>query len=101
MMDLIAALISFFLIEPLRAEMAERLAAARAPQAVVAEVMACADAAAPRILERAVDDPWWAASSTVGVWLGSARPEALLFEAAPGCASAVEAARSFLAEPMS
>ena len=47
MQDLIAALVSFFLIEPLQAEMADKLAAARAPQAIVAEVTACARDAAP------------------------------------------------------
>ena len=96
MQDFIAALVSFFLIEPLQAQMADKLAAARAPQAVIAEVAACARTAAPIIVERATANPWWAASNAFGVWTGTARPEALLVEAAPGCAGAVEAARPFL-----
>ena len=96
MQDLIAALVSFFLIEPLQTEMADKLAAARAPQAVATEVTACARAAAPVMVERATSDPWWAVSSAVSVWIGSAQPETLLIEAAPSCAPAVQAARPFL-----
>ncbi len=96
MQDLIAALVSFFLIEPLQAEMADKLAAARAPQAIMAEVTSCARDAAPRIVERVISDPWWAVSSGFQVWTGTARPEAMLVEAAPGCAGAIRAARPFL-----
>jgi len=101
MQDLIAALVSFFLIEPLQAEIAEKLAAARAPQAVVAQVTACAETAVPVVVERTSSDPWWAVSSTVRLWAGWARPETVLVEAAPGCAAAVEAARPFLMERVS
>ncbi|API60382.1 hypothetical protein BSL82_14700 [Tardibacter chloracetimidivorans] len=101
MQDFIAALVSFFLIEPLQAEMAERLAAAQAPQAVVAELTACARSGAPTLLERATNDPAWAASNAVRLWAGWVRPDQVLVEAAPGCAAAVEAARPFLTEPSS
>ena len=96
MQDLIAALVSFFLIEPLQAKMADKLAAARAPQAVLADVSACAKAARPAIVDRATSDPWWAVSSIVQVWIGSATPEALLADAAPACKPAIEGARPFL-----
>jgi hypothetical protein len=91
--DVIAALVSFLLIEPLQAEMAEKLGAARVPQAAIADVTSCAGAATPAIVSRAASDPWWAVSSAVGLWIGSASPEALLADAAPGCASALKAAR--------
>ena len=96
MQDFIAALVSFLLIEPLQAEMAAKLAAARAPQAVAAEVTACARDAAPLFVERATSDPWWAVSSGFQVWIGTARPETLLAEAAPSCDGAIRAARPFL-----
>nr|AGS49884.1 long-chain-fatty-acid--CoA ligase [uncultured bacterium esnapd21] len=98
MQDFIAALVSFFLIEPLQAEMADKLAAARAPQAIVAEVASCARTATPLILARATSEPWWAASTAFGLWFGTTRPEGLLVEVAPGCAGAVQAARPFLSE---
>ncbi len=96
MQDLIATLVSFFLIEPLQVEIAERLAAARVPQAVVAEVSACARGAVPTLLERAANDPAWAASNAIKLWLGWARPDEVLVAIAPSCAPAVETARSFL-----
>jgi hypothetical protein len=96
MQDLIAALVAFFLIEPVQAEMAEKLAAARAPQATVTEVIACARRAAPLIVERALDDPVWAAGTTFQLWLGSSKPDAVLLELSPSCAPAVRAASPFL-----
>jgi hypothetical protein len=93
MQDLIATLVSLFLIEPLQAEIGENLGAARAPQAVVAAVTACARTAAPVFVERAASDPWWAASSAVRLWAGWVPPETVLVEAAPGCAAALGPAR--------
>jgi hypothetical protein len=96
MQDLIAALISFFIIEPVQAEMAEKLAAARAPQAIVTEVAACARRAAPLIVERALNDPAWAAGTTFQLWMGSSQPDAVLLDLSPSCAPAVRAASPFL-----
>lgn len=97
MMDFFAALISFFLTGPLQTELNEKLAAARAPQAIVTQVADCAREAAPAVLERALSDPWWAATSSLSVWAGYSRPETILFDAAPACRPAIEAARPFLA----
>jgi hypothetical protein len=94
--DFIAALISFFLIGPLQNEIADVLTATRAPQEIVAQVTECAAAAGPAIIDRAVDDPWWAASSALSVWVGLVEPTPLLVEAAPGCDAAVKAAQPFL-----
>jgi hypothetical protein len=98
MQDLIAALISFFLIEPLQAELADQLAAARVPQALVAQVTSCARTATPVVVERAASDPWWAVSNGVRLWAEWGSPETVLVEAAPECAAAVEAARPLLIE---
>ena len=89
-------LVSFFLTGPLQAEISEKLAAARAPQAIVTQVADCARDAAPALLERAISDPWWAATSSFSVWTGMARPESILVQAAPACCPAVAAARPFL-----
>lgn len=96
MQELLAMLVAFFLVQPLQAATAETLAAAGAPRALVAQVAACAERAAPVILERAAADPWWAARSAFAVWTGLTPADRLLVEAAPGCAPAVEAARPFL-----
>ncbi len=96
MQDLLAALISFFLVQPLQAKMAERLDAARAPRAVIAEVAGCARAATPVVVERATRDPAWAVSTIVQVWTGTAKPENILADTAPVCRPAIDAARPFL-----
>jgi hypothetical protein len=96
MMEFISMLVSFFLTGPLQAGISEKLAAARAPQAIVTQMADCARDAAPALLERAMSDPWWAATSSFSVWTGMARPETILVEAAPGCGPAVAAARPFL-----
>ncbi len=89
-------LVSFFLTGPIQAELSEKLAAARAPQAIVAPLVDCARDAAPALLSRATSDPWWAATSAVKVWTGFASPESLLGEAAPACKPALDAALPFL-----
>lgn len=96
MQDLITALITFFLIEPLQAEMADKLKAARAPQAILTDVSACVREARPILVERATSAPWWAVSNAAYLWIGVAKPADLLAEAAPACKPAIEAARLFL-----
>ena len=97
MQEILTTLVSFFLIEPIQVELAERLSTARAPEAVIAELKTCAAAAAPAIVTRAASDPWWAASNAARLWIGSERPDALLLEVAPGCEAALIAARPLLA----
>lgn len=99
MQEIIAALISFFLVQPLQAGIADALSAARAPRAVVVEVTACATAAAPAMIERAASDPIWAADRAIRIWTGMLTYQAALREAAPGCARALDAARPFLEDP--
>lgn len=98
MMDaLIAWLVATFLLGPLQANVTEKLESARAPAAVVQQVARCAAEAAPQLVARAGADPWWAVRTALGAWTGTARPEAVLAEAAPGCAPAFLAARPYLA----
>lgn len=96
MYELIALLVSIFLLNPLQAEVQSRLAEANAPPAVIAQVTACAITAGPAVVQRAVDDPVWAISTAVQSWIGTVAPEAVLREAAPGCVPAMEAARPYL-----
>ena len=96
MQSFIAALISFFLIDPLQAELAKKLNAARVPQGDLNDVTACAKAAKPAIVDRAMSEPTWAMSSIVQVWIVMARPEAILADTAPACRPAIETARPFL-----
>lgn len=97
-MELFAAVVSFFLTGPLQAELSEKLQIARAPQAVVSSVMECSKEAAPAIVDRVLSDPVWATTQTFYVRAGQKRPEAVLLDAAPGCAAAIEAASPFMVE---
>ncbi len=92
----LAALVSFFLIGPLQAEISKRLEAAGAPPTIVADIASCGRTATPALVERATGDPWWAATTAVGIWLGSTKADAVLAEAAPACTPAIDAARPFL-----
>jgi hypothetical protein len=94
--DLIAWLVSAFLLGPLQASLAEALVAAQAPAATVSAVADCANAAAPAIITRAAAEPVWLVQGVFGLWIGTLRPETLLGDAAPACAPALAAARPFL-----
>jgi hypothetical protein len=96
MYDLMALIVSLFLLNPLQAEIQSRLADANAPASVVAGVTACAVTAGPAMVQRAVDDPVWAIATAFRSWIGAVQPEAVLVEAAPGCAPAMQAAQPYL-----
>ena len=92
---IVAALISFFLIAPLQAGLAKALAVAGVPEAISQQVTTCAKAAAPAIVKRATDEPAWLVSNVLSVWIGWKQLDAILVEAAPGCAAPVTAARGY------
>jgi len=94
--DAVAALFTLFLVEPFEARTREALAAARAPEAVIRDVAACAARAAPALAERAVADPAGAAATVVRLWMGTRDATSLLDEVDPGCAAALAAARRHL-----
>jgi hypothetical protein len=94
--DIILSLVSFFVVEPLQTELADKLAAARAPQAIVSQVSQCAREATPVLADRVMLDPTWGVTETLKIWTGMTSPEAVLGDAAPSCAAAVQAARPFL-----
>jgi hypothetical protein len=94
--DIIISLLSAAVVEPLQTELPDRLAAARAPQAVITQVAECARTTAPVLAERVVSDPWWGVITTAQIWTGITSPEAVVGEAAPSCSSALQAARPFL-----
>lgn len=91
MQDLLAALIAFILIDPLRAELSRTLEAAELPPAAVVEVVACTGKAAPAIVARVIENPAGAAWRVAGFWSGALGSRDLLVELAPECAAALDA----------
>lgn len=94
--DILASFISLLIVDPLQAEMDKRLAQVRAPQALIADVRTCADAALPRLADRAMAEPGWFVATAMDVWLGSTRPEDVLITASPQCVAPIKAAKAYL-----
>ena len=93
MQDIIAALISFFLIEPVQARVAEHYAETGLSAQAATEAASCFSEVTPAILERAVNSPTWAVSHAFGYWTGISTVGGILSDIAPDCAVAVEKAR--------
>lgn len=96
MQEFVAALLSFFLIDPLQAEMTDRFGKA-SPQAV-AGVTACIRDATPVLIRQGSEDPWRTATHVFGIWTGMTTPEEILAKATPGCAQAIEVVRASAAK---
>lgn len=94
--DILAFIVNLLIVDPLQAEMDKRLAEARAPQAIIAEVRACADAGLPALATRAAAEPGWAAMTALDLWLGRVAPEDTLSRLVPQCAAPAQAAKGYL-----
>lgn len=90
MQDIVAALISFFLIEPVQAHIVERYVDAGLSRQAAAEAASCFSEATPGILQRVGNDPVWAVQHAVGYWTGTSTVEAIVLDAAPQCAATAE-----------
>lgn len=95
--DILLSVINLLIVEPLQADMNERLAAAHAPQVVISEVRTCAMSALPILLDKASTDPTWAATTVIGVWLGTAGPGDVLGTTSSSCEAAIKSATTYLA----
>jgi hypothetical protein len=97
--DLFTWLLATFVMGPAQAEFAEMMQAARAPDAIMQQVQACAAGGTPILVERAMNDPWWAITTTISVTAGLTDPQSILAEASPECAAAILAVKPFLGDP--
>jgi hypothetical protein len=94
--EILAFVVNLLIVDPLQAEMDKRLADVRAPQAVIADVKGCADAALPGLTDRVMSEPGWILGATLDIWLGTGAPEKVLADVAPQCEAPLRAARSYL-----
>ncbi|MBA1155025.1 hypothetical protein [Microvirga mediterraneensis] len=94
--ELLASIVSVLIVDPLQADMNERLAQIRAPQAVIADVRTCAEASLPKLADRAVADPLWVVKATFDVWTGRTAPEEILGGTSTQCDAAIKAAKVYL-----
>ena len=96
MSEILAALISIFLLSPIESELSRRLEEARAPREQIASLVQCTRQATPVIAGRVVEDPIWAAWQVYDIWIGGKRPESVLVEIAPACAGPVNILKPYL-----
>jgi hypothetical protein len=94
--SIIELIVRLFIVDPLQAEMSDRLSKARVPTAIVSQVKFCMTSALPVVVKRVQDDPPWAIGIAVDVWLKRRSPEHVVDEAAPACRPAVDEARGYL-----
>ena len=94
MQEIIAALVSFVLIEPVQAHIAERYVDAGLSRQAAAEAASCFSDATPGILRRVGNEPGWAIQHAVGYWIGSSSVDAIVSDAAPQCAMTAEDAQA-------
>lgn len=94
--DILISLFTTFVVGPIQAELNTKLLAAQAPPEIISQVVACAAAAPEALAVRAAQDPVWAVTSVVGVWLEQTAPEALLGQEVAACGTALEAAKPYL-----
>lgn len=90
MQEIIAALISFFLIGPVQAHIAERYVDAGLSRQAASEAASCFSQATPGILRRVGSEPGWAVRHAIGYWIGTSSIEAIISDAAPQCAMTAE-----------
>ncbi|WAJ29933.1 hypothetical protein [Antarcticirhabdus aurantiaca] len=86
MQEFVAALVSFFLIQPLEAEIRDRFGDVSREQ--VAAITECVGEAAPILVQQTFDDPWRTATQVFVIWTGMTPAEQILAETTPLCADA-------------
>jgi hypothetical protein len=94
--DFLIMILNLLIVEPFQSEIQSRLAAAKAPEAIIQQVTECA-ANGPGALADSISSNWVAGLTTVTyVVIGVTSPEAALSSIAPSCAKAITSARPFL-----
>jgi hypothetical protein len=94
--DFAAWLLSVFVLQPMQSEIAQTLAAAQAPAAVLQEMRTCAGAAASTLPALANESWGWAVGEALQVALGIKSAEAAVAAAVPECSAALQAAAPYL-----
>jgi hypothetical protein len=78
--EFLATLVGALIVDPLQAEMNERLA----------------QVSLPKLAERAMAEPLWVVTTTLDVWTGRTAPEEVLGGTSAQCDGAIKAARVYL-----
>ncbi len=85
--DIVAWFVTLFVVDPLQAEVRERLDRANASTQLIQQSQQCVSAQAPKLLNRAGGDPAWAVATIAGFSFGLTSPVSLLDTSDPNCAA--------------
>jgi hypothetical protein len=83
--DILSALVSFFIVEPLQTGIQEQLAKTGAPISVIERVTACAAAAQPVFIEHYSSNPAQAVTTALRLWTGMTTYRELLSSEVSAC----------------
>lgn len=87
--EIAAWLFALFVIDPLQAEVRDRVAQANLPIEALQQSQQCVATHGPLLLQRATDDPAWATSTALGVAVGWTSPAELFDIKDPNCTALV------------
>ena len=96
--SIVFSVVQLLILGSFDTQLCDKLAQARAPGEVIAQVRTCASSAMPILVQRVSDDLRWGISVVAAIWLKGTRPEHVVADASPSCGPAIEAARSYLRE---
>ncbi|HEV7437294.1 MAG TPA: hypothetical protein VGO22_20900 [Pseudorhizobium sp.] len=84
--EIAAWLFALFVVDPIHAEVRERVERANLPAQAVQQSRQCLSTYGPKLLEQAGEDPAWAVSTAIGITIGWTSPVQLLDIDDPNCA---------------
>lgn len=85
--EIAAWFITMAVLNPVQAEVQTRLEQVNASAAAATQVQQCITTHAPRLIERAANEPSWAVTTAIGVSVGWTSPVTLLDTRDPNCAA--------------
>ncbi|MET3857437.1 hypothetical protein [Rhizobium sp. OAE497] len=85
--EIAAWLFALFVVDPLHAEIRERVDAANLPVQALQQSQQCVAAHGPRLLQRAGEEPVWATGTAIGIATGWTSPTTLFDTSDPNCAA--------------
>jgi hypothetical protein len=87
--DIAAWLFALFVLDPLDAQLRERVGSANLPLQALQQSRQCVAAHGPRLLEQAGSSPGWATATAIGIAVGWSSPVHLFDTGDPNCSALV------------
>ncbi len=87
--EIFAWLFALFVVDPLNAELRERVQAANLPAETLQQSRQCVSTHGPALMQKAGNDPIWATGTAFGVVTGFVSPTQLFDAKDPNCAALV------------